>query len=102
MSILIIGWALAGVLLYALFTILPAVVMVTITMVAWVIVRFDSRKTKSLGSLLCLITCLLTGICALAMHVTHWHEDVLSRLIFVGICLGAVLILLDRQADGWS
>jgi hypothetical protein len=29
----------------------------------------------------------------------HWHDDVLVRLIFVGVCLGAGLILLDRRAD---
>jgi hypothetical protein len=59
-------------------------------------------KKKSLGSVLCGITCSLTGVCALAMHFTHWHEDVMTRLIFVGLCLGAGLILLDRRADGWS
>src|SRR5579872_4040177 len=71
-------------------------------LIGWAIVRLDSRKTKSLGSVLCGITCSLTGVCALAMHFTHWHEDVMTRLIFVGLCLGAGLILLDRRADGWS
>jgi hypothetical protein len=101
-ALLIVGWAIAGVLLYVLSTILPIAVMGGIVFVAWAIVRFDSRKTKSLGSLLCAITCSLTGVCALAMHFTHWHEDVMARLIFVGLCLGAGLILLDRRADGWS
>ena len=74
--LLIIGWAIAGFLLYALSTFLPIAVMVIILLVAWTIVRFDSRQTKSLGSVLCAITCSLTGACALAMHFTHWHEDV--------------------------
>jgi len=100
-ALLIIGWAIAGLLLYALSTSLRIVVMPVI-LVAWAIVRFDSRKPKSLGSVLCAITCSLTGACALAMHFTHWHEDVLTRLIFVGLCLGAGLILFDRRADGWS
>ena len=101
-ALLLIGWAIAAFLLYALATFLPSVVMAVILLVAWAIVRFDSRKIKSLGSVLCGITCSLTGVCALAMHFTHWHEDVMTRLIFVGLCLGAGLILLDRRADGWS
>jgi len=99
--LLIIGWAIAGLLLYVLSAFVIAV-MPVIVLVAWAIVRFDSRKTKSLGSVLCAITCSLTGVCALAMHFTHWHEDVMTRLIFVGLCLGAGLILFDRRADGWS
>jgi hypothetical protein len=100
--LLIIGWAIAGFLLYALSTFLPIAVMAVTVLVAWAIVRFDSRRTKSLGSALSAITCSLTGVCALAMHFTRWHEDVMTRLIFVGLCLGACLILLDRRADGWS
>ena len=102
MALLIVGWAIAGLLLYVLSTFLPIALMGGIVFAAWAIVRFDSRKTKSLGSLLCVITCALTGVCSLAMHFTHWHEDVMARLIFVGLCLGAGLILLDRRADGWS
>ena len=104
LALLIVGWATAGVLLYALFSVLPVEVLVIIAIVAWAIVRLDmgSRKNKSLASLLCWITCLLTAVSALAMHFTHWHEDVMTRLIFVGLCLGAGLILFDRRADGWS
>jgi len=101
-ALLLIGGAIAGFLLYALSTFLPSVVMAVILFVAWAIVRFDSRKTKSLGSVLCAITCSLAGVCAIAMRFTHWHEDDMTRLIFVGLCLGAGLILLDRRADGWS
>jgi len=102
MALLIVGWSIAGVLLYVLSAILPIAMMGGIVIVAWAIVRFDSRKIKSLGSLLSAITCSLTGFCALAMHFTRWHEDVMARLMFVGLCIGAGLILLDRRADGWS
>ena len=102
MALLVAGWAITGLFLYALCTFLPSAVMAVILLVAWAIVRLDSRKTRSLGSVLCVVTCSLTGVCALAMHFTHWHEDVMTRLIFVGLCLGAGLILLDRRADGWS
>ena len=102
MVLLIVGWAIAGLVLYVLSAFLPIAVMGVILVVAYMIVRFDSRKIESLGSALCAITCSLTGVCALAMHFTHWHEGVISRLIFVGLCLGAGLILLDRRADGWS
>src|SRR5579885_1835344 len=102
MALLIVGWSIAGVLLYVLSAILPIAMMGGIVIVAWAIVRFDSRKIKSLGSLLSAITFSLTGFCALAMHFTRWHEDVMARLMFVGLCIGAGLILLDRRADGWS
>jgi hypothetical protein len=106
LALLIIGWATAGGLLYFLSTFLPAAVLMTIAIAAWAIVRLDrvSRKNKSLASSLCGITVLLTGVCAAAMYVTHrhWHDDVLGRLIFVGLCLGAGLILLDRRADHWE
>ena len=99
---LIVAWAIAGLLLYAICTFLPNAVMAIVVLVAWAIVRFDSRKIKSLTSVLSAITCSLTGVCALAMHFSHWHEDVMTRLMFIGLCLGAGLILLDRLADGWS
>ena len=100
-ALLIVGWAIVGFFLYTLCTSLPNAVMGIIVLVAWAIVRFNSRKIKSLGSMLGAITCSLTGVCALAMHFTHRHEDVITRLIFVGLCLGAGLILLDWWADGW-
>jgi hypothetical protein len=98
---LIVGWVTAGVLLYLLSTVLPVEMLAFIAIGAWAIVRLDmvSRKNKSLASLLCWITCLLTAVCAVALRITHWHEYVLGRLIFVGICLGAGLIILDRRAD---
>jgi cytochrome b561 len=102
-ALLIVGWATAGVLLYILSTVLPVEVLVIVAFVAWAIVRLDtvSRKNKSLASLLCWITCLLTAVCAVALRITHWHwhDYVLGRLMFVGVCLGAGLILLDRRAD---
>jgi hypothetical protein len=104
MALLIVGWAIAGLLLYAFSTFLPGAVLATIAMVAWAIVKLDrvSRKNKSLASVLCGITCLLTGVCGAALWATHRHKHILVRLIFVGICLGAGLILLDRRADDWS
>jgi hypothetical protein len=103
LALLIVGWATAGILLYALSTFLRGEALVIIAIVPWAIVKLDttSRKNKSLASLLCVITCLLTGACAVALRVTgwHWHDHVLTRLIFVGVCLGAGLILLDRRAD---
>ena len=102
-ALLLVGWATAGVLLYALSTLLPGEAMVIIGFVGWVIVKLDRASSwrKSLASLLCGITCLLTSICAAALWATdwHWHGYVLARLTFVGVCLGAVLILLDRRAD---
>ena len=102
-ALLTVGWASAGVLLYVLSTVLPVEVLAFIAIGAWAIVRLDtvSRKNKSLASLLCGITCLLTAVCAVALRITHWHwhDYVLGRLIFVGLCLGAGLILLDRRAD---
>ena len=101
LALLIVGWATAGVLLYALSTALPVEVLVIIAIVAWAIVRLDtvSPKNKSLASLLGWITCLLTAVCAVVLRFTHWHDYILGRLIFVGVCLGAGLILLDRRAD---
>ena len=101
--LLIVGWATAGALLYALSTFLPTAVLAIIVVAAYAIVKLDrvSRKNKSLASLLCVVTCVPTGVCALAMISTHWHEDVLGRLVFVGLCLAAGLILLDRRADDW-
>jgi hypothetical protein len=104
LALLIVGWVTVGALLYGLSTFLPGAILVTIALAAWVTVKLDrvSRKNKSLASHLCAITCLLTGVCALAMHFTHWREDVLGRLVFVGLCLGAGLIFLDRRADDWQ
>jgi len=112
LALLIVGWATAGVLLYILSTVLPVEVLVLIVFVARAIVRLDdvSRKNKSLASLLCGITCLLTGVCAVALRITHWHwhDYVLGRLIFVGICLGAASYFLigeptpDRLQARWA
>ena len=103
LALLIVGWATAGVLLYVLSTFLPGAVLATIAIAAWAIVKLDrvSRKNKSLASSLCAITAVLTGVCGVTLWVTHehWHDHVLGRLIFVGVCLGAGLILLDRRAD---
>jgi hypothetical protein len=104
MTLLILGWAISGLLLYCLSAFLPAAVLATIAVIAWAIVKLDrvSQKNRSLASFLCRITCLLTLVCAVALWSLHRSDHVLERLIFVGVCLGAGLILLDRRADGWS
>jgi hypothetical protein len=104
MALLTVGWAITGLLLYALSTFLTSAVLAAIVLVAWVIVKLVpvSRKNKSLASWLCVITGLLTGVCGLALRIAHQHDRVLVRLIFVGMCLGAGLIVLDRRADDWS
>jgi hypothetical protein len=103
LALLIVGWATVGILLYIVSKFLPGAVLVTIAIAAWAIVKLDSvsRKNKSLASSLCAITAMVTGICGTALWVTdgHWHDHVLVRLVFVGVCLGAGLILLDRRAD---
>jgi MFS family permease len=104
LALLIAGWAITGACLFAVSTLLPAVVLAVIVVAAYVVVQLDrvSRKNKSLASLLCWITGVLTFASAVAMHFTGWHEDVLGRLIFVGLCLMAGLIVLDRRADDWQ
>lgn len=96
--LLIIGWATAGVLLYALSTALPVEVLMIIAFVAWAIVRLDtvSRKNKKPG-IAAWLDCLLTAVCAVVLRFTHWHGYILGRLIFVGVCLVAGLILLDQM-----
>lgn len=103
LALLIVGEAIAGIVLYALTTLLPAAILATVAFAAWAIVKLDrvSRKNKSLASHFCAVTCLLTALCSAPLWVTHWHENVLWRLVFVGVCLGAGLILLDRRADDW-
>ena len=101
LALLVSGWAAAGFLLYVLATFLPGAVLVIIGFGAWAIVKLDrvSRKNKTLASSLCMVTCLLTAVCGVALWITHghWHDHVLARLVFVGFCLGAGLILLDRR-----
>ena len=103
--LLIIAWAMAGVLLYSLFTFTPRVIQVTIAAVCWLIVvidDFEPRKNKSLASYLCAFTGILIYVCSIVSTVfAHWHEEVCVRLIIVGVCLAAGLILLDRRGDHW-
>jgi hypothetical protein len=103
LALLIVGWAVAGIFLYFLSTFLPAAVLAVIVLAAYAVLKLDtvSRKNKSLASLLCWITGVLTLFCAVAMHFIHSREDVLARLIFAGLCLMATLIVLDRRADDW-
>jgi len=104
--LLIAAWATTGAFLYLLFTFIPRAVQVTIAAVCWLIVaidNFEPRKTKSLASYLCGFTGLIVYLCgAVGTVFAHWHEEVCIRVIIVGVCLAAGLILLDRRADGWS
>jgi hypothetical protein len=99
--ILLLGEAIAGVFLYALFTFIPMAVQMVIVLAGFVIVQIDiifyPRKNKSLASLLCGITGILALFCYVAWKITH--EDFLTRLGLVGGCLMAALIILDRRAD---
>jgi hypothetical protein len=104
--LLTIAWATAGVLLYALFTFTPRAIQVTVAAMSWLIVvidDFEPRKNKSLASYLCGFTGILIYVCSVVSTVfAHWHEEVCVRLIIVGVCLAAGLILLDRRANYWS
>ena len=90
----------AGVLLYALFTLVPFAVQMTIAVAGWLVIvndNLDPLKNKSLASMLCGFTAAPTVFCAVAWRITH--EDVWSRLMLVGSCLMAALIFLDRRQD---
>ncbi len=74
--LLIIGWATAGVVLYALFTFIPRAIQVTIAAACWLIVvidDFEPRKNKSFASHLCGVTGLLIYVCSVVSTVfAHW------------------------------
>jgi Ca2+/Na+ antiporter len=98
--LLLLGEAIAGVILYAVFTFMPTAAQIAITLTAWAVIVndiFDPKKNKSLGSLLCGITAIPAFSCFVAWRITH--EDVWSRLMLVGLCLMAALIFLDRRED---
>ena len=106
LALLIFCWATAGALLYFAFTVIPRTIQVTIAALSWLIVLvddFEPRKNKSFASYLCAATGLLIYACSVVSTVfAHWHDEVFVRLIIVGVCLAAGLILLDRRADGLS
>jgi hypothetical protein len=98
--LLLLGEAVAGVFLYAVFTFMPTAVQMVITLISWAIIandNIDPKKNKSLGSLLCGITAIPVVYCCVAWRVTH--EDVWSRLMLTGGCLMGALIFFDRRAD---
>ena len=98
--LLLLGEVVAGICIYALFTVMPAVQM-PITVTAWVIVAGDNilhpRKNRSLASLLSAITAVPTSFCGIEWRISH--EDVWSRLMLTGLCLMGSLIFLDRRSD---
>jgi hypothetical protein len=98
--LLLLGEVVAGICIYAVFAVMPAVQM-PITFTAWAIVAGDNilhpRKNRSLASLLCAITAAPTSFCGIEWRITH--QDVWSRLMLTGLCLMGTLIFLDRRWD---
>ena len=100
--LLILGEAIAGVFLYALFSFMP-MAEILIIVVAGVIIannNFNPSKNKSLASLLCGITAAFTVVCNVVARLSHRgtaHEDMWLRLSLVGAGLMATLIFLDRR-----
>jgi hypothetical protein len=98
---LLLGEAIVGVFLYAVFTFMPMAVQIVITLTALVVIEndiiFHPKKNKSLASLLCGVTAIPAFSCGVAWRITH--EDVWSKLSLTGGCLMAALIFLDRRAD---
>jgi hypothetical protein len=98
--LMILGEAIVGVSLYALFTFMPVAAQVLIGLASWAIVFGENLtfpKNKSLGSLLCGITGMASVSCSVAWRVTH--NEIWSRLALVGACLLAALIFLDRRQE---
>jgi hypothetical protein len=98
--LMIVGEAIAGIFLYVLFTFMPVAVQMVIAVVSWVIVVNENLtfpKNKSLGSLLCGVTAVSGFSCFVAWRITD--GEIWSRLMFVGTCLLAALIFLDRRQD---
>jgi len=102
-ALLFLGEAIAGVVLYSLFTRIPVALQMLLLVAAMVVVKIDNlepTKNKSIASILCGITLCFTLLCATVSRVTHARttlEDVWARLMMVGFCLVAVLIVLDRR-----
>ena len=97
---LILGEALAGVILYALFTFMSFAVQMVVATASWAVIANANcfpLKNKSLGSLLSGLTALPAVFCFVEWRISH--EDLWSRLMLVGCCLMAALIFLDRRQD---
>ena len=95
-ALLVVAEAVVGLILYALFLFIPVELQILISVACWVIVRIDRwtfPKNKSLASLLCAVTGVAVFLCWLAWRIT------LSSLGFVGVCLMAGLIFLDRRQE---
>ena len=101
--LLLVGEAIAGLILYATFPFMPSGVKLVIVVTVFVIVQIDiifrPKKNKSLASLLCGITASLSFLCWVAWRITHENENFWLRLGLVGGCLAAALIVLEWRAD---
>ena len=98
-TLLVVAEAVVGLLLYALFTLIPVALQMLITVASWVIVEIETwifRKTRA-SVPLSAITSVVGLLCWLAWRTTH--EQVWSRVGLVGGCLMAGLIFLDRRQE---
>jgi hypothetical protein len=104
--LLVLGEAIAGVVLYALFPFMPAAVQVLVFLTATAIAvvgRPKRNEEKSLASLVSAYTGVFVRICVICVIVLErsrlmiTREDVEWRVVFVGVCLVAALRLLDRR-----
>jgi hypothetical protein len=101
--LLFLGEAIVGVLLYSLFTRIPIALQMLVFAVALVVVKvdnFEPSKNKTIASLLCGFTLGFTLFCGFVSRFTQARttlEDIWARLMMVGLCLAAVLIVLDRR-----
>jgi hypothetical protein len=98
--IMVLGEAIAGMLLYAAFKLMPLGLQILVAVACWVIVVNENLtfpKNKSVGSLLSALTGVAVFSCGVAWGITS-HEF-WSRLMLVGTCLLAGLIFLDRRQE---
>jgi hypothetical protein len=103
--LLLLGEVSVGAFLYFVFMFVTGTVQALIAFGFWVVgvcYDFEPPRTKSLATLLCAITGGLTALCSVALRIPRLrvtHEDVLFRLMLVGICLMGGLIFPDRRLD---
>lgn len=92
--------AIAGILLYAAFKVIPVGPQILIAVAGWAVVVNENLtfpKNKSVGSLLSAATGTAAFSCGVAWKISN--QEFWSRLMLVGICLLAGLIFLDRRQE---
>jgi len=101
--LLFLAEAIVGVALYSLFTRTPVALQMLFFAAAAVVVRLAHYKhpnDKTIASILCGLTLGFAGFCGIVSRITQrvtTLEDVWARLMMVGFCLVAVLMVLDRR-----